>query len=659
MSILSSNIPVPIIYVSHLPSASSFYASLAQPLGIQFLSHANVSPACLNYGYISQSAAGPRKTVVFSVTESATPSLSHITLSAPSAKAVAEFHAKSWVLNHDLRRGENILEKGTDEERAVTRDFDGNMIEAVYNSRAGRGPVGRGPPVLELETASTEKEAKRVLEWQEDVARSIVDTEKGTRSNAGNGGREGLSKPLVRRAESFPLPVREAPRLVRRETVTTTEMYHNSTEKKDANSGTGNAILGSLLGVAAVAGFAAYALTARPASPEPIPARRASAGDGARGGNQYVHGVPQQTGVVERERIMDTTRSVAVPARSYISERGGGDDRERVQPSYVNYTVASPMQARELKAIDERSYHSSRAPSRVAESRYERESQRPRTIAPDPSPERVSAREHGQHEKERERDPSPGKESHVSRRSHRSYHSHKSSTSRSPKSRVSTNHTHREDREDKSYYLSGREEKSSRDRERDGQSSYTTARSHYSSASTVKMVKPEAPAPPPAASLVSTSTARADRPHRRRKSSHVRRDREGHGQYPEGATSHSHYSSSPTHRERERERDRDPSHVPLPESVFSGHSDRTARHVPLPESVAGHSEWDRGSVRMVAGLGREYNEYKANGGERAGYAASVAPSDSISSVGIKRERERMRERMRERETVGGGGAGGW
>jgi hypothetical protein len=32
-----------------------------------------------------------------------------------------------------------------------------------------------------------------------------------------------------------------------------------------------------------------------------------------------------------------------------------------------------------------------------------------------------------------------------------------------------------------------------------------------------------------------------------------------------------------------------------------------------------------------------------------GYAASVAPSDSVSSVGSKRERERLISRMRERE----------
>jgi hypothetical protein len=48
-----------------------------------------------------------------------------------------------------------------------------------------------------------------------------------------------------------------------------------------------------------------------------------------------------------------------------------------------------------------------------------------------------------------------------------------------------------------------------------------------------------------------------------------------------------------------------------------------ARHVPLPTSI-------------VSG---------------PGYAVSVAPSDSVSSVGIKRERERLRDRMSVRDGV--------
>jgi len=38
----------------------------------------------------------------------------------------------------------------------------------------------------------------------------------------------------------------------------------------------------------------------------------------------------------------------------------------------------------------------------------------------------------------------------------------------------------------------------------------------------------------------------------------------------------------------------------------------------------------------------------AGGRSGGGYAASVAPSDSVSSVGSKRERERLMDRMRER-----------
>jgi hypothetical protein len=49
-----------------------------------------------------------------------------------------------------------------------------------------------------------------------------------------------------------------------------------------------------------------------------------------------------------------------------------------------------------------------------------------------------------------------------------------------------------------------------------------------------------------------------------------------------------------------------------------------ARHVPLPVSI-------------VSGTG---------------YAASVAPSDSVSSIGIKRERERLRDRMSVRDSRG-------
>jgi len=64
-------------------------------------------------------------------------------------------------------------------------------------------------------------------------------------------------------------------------------------------------------------------------------------------------------------------------------------------------------------------------------------------------------------------------------------------------------------------------------------------------------------------------------------------------------------------------------------------------------SYVGERERDRGVERERA-VPRSVVDVRGP----LGYAASVAPSDSVSSVGGKRERERLRERMRER-------GGGW
>lgn len=69
----------------------------------------------------------------------------------------------------------------------------------------------------------------------------------------------------------------------------------------------------------------------------------------------------------------------------------------------------------------------------------------------------------------------------------------------------------------------------------------------------------------------------------------------------------------------------------------------SARQVPLPPSTVMSARPVPLPTGMVSGTGE--------GG--AGYAASVAPSDSVSSVGSKRERERLRERMHVREPARG------
>ncbi|KAE8448685.1 hypothetical protein EG329_008900 [Mollisiaceae sp. DMI_Dod_QoI] len=219
----------PSIQVSHLPSAASFYSSLTQPLGLQFLIAAPHSPATLHYGFVSNSSSGLRQQTVFTVSQSPVPRLSHITLSAPSSKAVLEFHTKSQILNPDQGRGENTLVKREEDETAITRDFDGNMIEAVYVPRSRGGSSGGSHRGVTLETASTEKEAKRVLEWQENVARSI--SEEPEELDEPRRARVGYSQSAPRpgtfhRSETFP---RARPR---RDTITN-DTYRRDHEERD------------------------------------------------------------------------------------------------------------------------------------------------------------------------------------------------------------------------------------------------------------------------------------------------------------------------------------------------------------------------------------------------------------------------------------------
>jgi hypothetical protein len=534
----NSHAAPPLIFVTHLPSASSFYASILQPLGLQFLSSPPTPTpgnAVLNYGFVGTSNSGLKNVVVFSVAQSPYPGHvrpARITLSASCEAAVREFYSKSEVLNKAVRSRIEFLGAGQGTEgnegiKAATKDFDGNMLEAVYRAR-DRGTYGGhgGGRLPAIETASTEREARRVLEWQEQVARSIgaegsVVSGSGGGSEAGYSSTSRLQAPaMIRRAESYPVQGSERPlRLVRRETVTTE--HYRRPEERDNASGRGissKAVIGTLLGAAAGAAFA-YAMV-RSESPERTPAPRRASYENQ--GSHYTHvsRSPGQERVVER-----------LPARSYVSGRD-----EAARPQYVEYVTETPrVHDVSVARIDDKSYVSQR-PGRSSQtsrarsksevgSRYEK----PLTILPPQS---------------RARSPV----SHASRRS--SYKTAESRRERSP----------------------------SRSR-RTG--SHVSSKSYH----TVSTAKGS---PPPTTSHVSTTTIRVVPSERERRVMHSGLERE----------------------------------VERRSSVVE-----RARQVPLPVSV-------------VSGRG---------------YAASVAPSDSVSSVGTKRERERLRERMSIRD----GAPRGW
>lgn len=484
--------------------------------------------------------------------------------------------------------------KTEDDERAVTRDFDGNMIEAVYVPRGSRGGGSHRERAVTLETASSEKEAKRVLEWQENVARSISeepdDDEPRGSSTARRRVEYSQSAPrpgTFHRSETFP---RTRPR---RDTITA-DSYRQDTKVQERDHSplgiSGNAMLGTI-----IAGAAAFALFqtvthARATAPDPIPAS-SSAPPPRRRRASETHYTHSPIRMEDRETVVER-----IPARSYVSQR---EREERTTPRYVQYNVvtkpSAPPMVREMKRIDDKSYVSASPSHRSHRTQRERSrsdvgvrpyEHRPLTI--NPAPERET-------------------QSHVStsRRSHRS-ESHRERSGGSSGSSGKERERRREKERERE-----RERDRDRSRDRSHTDSYASARTHHS-VSTVKPSKqplPEVPAPPPAASYVSTSTVRAARNPRPPLSHISERERERARDIDrERATER---------RNNEWDRIERARMVPLPESVIS------ARQVPLPRSMVGYE-----------------------------YEASVAPSDSVSSVGVKRERERLKERMRERGLQG-------
>ncbi|KAG9237893.1 hypothetical protein BJ875DRAFT_452702 [Amylocarpus encephaloides] len=427
----------PVLEVSHLPSAASYYAAITQPLGLQYLfaSAPSAPSAAVHFGTVAEIGDGvlPAK-IVFSVCQSATPSprLSQISLDAPSPKAVIDFHKQSESLNQTYRHHtlQHKSAQGLEDLVASTADFDGNMVQASY---ASHGPPRVGAP-SSLETASTEKEAKRVLEWQEDVARSVSGAgEDQSRVSTSTYREPGAGPGTFRRAETFPAP---SGRGIERH-ITTSERYRGThaprprpAEPERSTSGgmSTKAIIGTFLGAAAGA-CVAYAMV-RSESPEPAasaaaappavpapPTRSVSyVGGGASRGPASTYSHRIEHNMVER-----------IPARTLLS---GRSDTQDVRPRYVAQYTAVGSHVRGLERIDEGSYIS-QTPSRSQRSHAQS------------SRARSKSRGHGSRYEQRPLEIMPPS-SHVSS-SHRSHKSGASRHHEKASTTVSSSSTHRED----------------------------------------------------------------------------------------------------------------------------------------------------------------------------------------------------------------------
>jgi len=143
----------PFIEVSHLPSATSFYSAVVQPLGLKAIassleSDSTFLPTAVGFGGVDNAA-------VFEIRQTSNPlkppRLSSLTLAVPSNSAVTRFHKSwlkteppSWSLFRDNRGLEklpgerhralqgpwSVQEGGKTAVRAIIFDQDGNKLEA-------------------------------------------------------------------------------------------------------------------------------------------------------------------------------------------------------------------------------------------------------------------------------------------------------------------------------------------------------------------------------------------------------------------------------------------------------------------------------------------------------------------------------------------------
>lgn len=181
---------IPIIYVSNALHSTSFYANVCTPLGIVYLTTSISSSGKPQQHFGIQGA--PSETL-FTLQETSNTRASTITLTASNGTQVTQFH--TLALASQAGRGTNLIFQTDNGAVAKTIDLDGNLLEVRYERRLRRGSNGGGStrsshaPRLQrqnsseshregttITTASTAKEAKRVLEWQRIVARSVSES---------------------------------------------------------------------------------------------------------------------------------------------------------------------------------------------------------------------------------------------------------------------------------------------------------------------------------------------------------------------------------------------------------------------------------------------------------------------------------------------------
>lgn len=254
---------IPFLEVSHLPSSSSFYSTITQPLGLRYISAGNSTGATaqpgslpsptLTYGF----AASTPPTPVFELRQVKGPlKRSRVVLSASSPDAVGHFRA--LVQRSKDRDGSETVfgdqafnSLGYPSDKVIETDLDGNVMEVVYVPPPGYPEGYTGSTIRK--TQSNSGEVSRILSWNYDVVVSdpgsavalaplpTSSTSLAAHRRPGPFSNEDMAAPVVRRS-------------ITSTTTTLVEPMDSSLASPRQNSSgsmSTSTVVGTLLGVAA------------------------------------------------------------------------------------------------------------------------------------------------------------------------------------------------------------------------------------------------------------------------------------------------------------------------------------------------------------------------------------------------------------------------
>ncbi|KAK5653594.1 hypothetical protein OQA88_8856 [Cercophora sp. LCS_1] len=247
---------LPFLEVSHLPSSSSFFSAIVQPLGLRYLSTERGHFPSITYGdglgavfQLRQVAASRDRPL----------KISHLALSAPSPEAADDAYdcavRASPDDTRDLHHARSSFDYSSASGASATRtlggggkvrinitDFDGNTMAVVYRPPPQYGDHYGGSTVRA--TQSTPKEASRILDWNYDVVSSELPPP-SSRTDVS-------SRSAARRPYEASSRVADEPYSSLRRSMTEGATPYEPTSPRQTSSGfnTGT-VVGALLGVAA------------------------------------------------------------------------------------------------------------------------------------------------------------------------------------------------------------------------------------------------------------------------------------------------------------------------------------------------------------------------------------------------------------------------